>query len=152
MRTGGLDQGVIRAIGAGAAGSWAVNNLGPRVVHRDFAPGYMIEHMAKDLGIAVRGGRWPLLPVSSSHGGSTTRSFATATSAKAPERRALEGSQVWMAVGEAGVKGEVRRGSGCPAAQRGVRAAAWSLLSRWCMVGHVMERRRVLYSLARRHR
>jgi 3-hydroxyisobutyrate dehydrogenase len=49
----GLDvEGVIRAIGAGAAGSWAVNNLGPRVAARDFAPGFMIEHMAKDLGIA----------------------------------------------------------------------------------------------------
>ena len=50
----GLDaHKVIGAIGAGAAGSWAVNNLGPRVVDRDFAPGFMIEHMAKDLGIAV---------------------------------------------------------------------------------------------------
>mmetsp|Transcript_33913 Transcript_33913/g.79383 ORF Transcript_33913/g.79383 Transcript_33913/m.79383 type:complete len:160 (+) Transcript_33913:336-815(+) len=44
---------VIRAIGAGAAGSWAVSNLGPRVVKRDFAPGFMIEHMSKDLGIAL---------------------------------------------------------------------------------------------------
>ncbi|KAL1508108.1 hypothetical protein AB1Y20_007700 [Prymnesium parvum] len=50
----GLDaHEVIRAIGAGAAGSWAVNNLGPRVVERDFAPGFMIEHMTKDLGIAL---------------------------------------------------------------------------------------------------
>ena len=30
-----------------------VNNLGPRVAARDFEPGFMIEHMAKDLGIAV---------------------------------------------------------------------------------------------------
>ena len=28
-------------------------NLGPRVVGRDFAPGFMIKHMTKDLGIAV---------------------------------------------------------------------------------------------------
>eukprot|EP00308_Calcidiscus_leptoporus_P001495 CAMPEP_0119380134 /NCGR_PEP_ID=MMETSP1334-20130426/55664_1 /TAXON_ID=127549 /ORGANISM="Calcidiscus leptoporus, Strain RCC1130" /LENGTH=293 /DNA_ID=CAMNT_0007399859 /DNA_START=19 /DNA_END=900 /DNA_ORIENTATION=+ len=50
----GLDaEDVIRAIGAGAAGSWAVSNLGPRVVKRDFAPGFMIEHMSKDLGIAL---------------------------------------------------------------------------------------------------
>ena len=49
----GLDvEGVIKAIGAGAAGSWAVNNLGPRVAARDFKPGFMIKHMAKDLGIA----------------------------------------------------------------------------------------------------
>lgn len=44
----GLDaEAVIKAIGAGAAGSWAVNNLGPRVAKRDFLPGFMIEHMAK---------------------------------------------------------------------------------------------------------
>jgi 3-hydroxyisobutyrate dehydrogenase len=50
----GLDpHAVIAAIGSGAAGSWAVNNLGPRAVDRDFAPGFMIEHMAKDLGIAL---------------------------------------------------------------------------------------------------
>jgi 3-hydroxyisobutyrate dehydrogenase len=50
----GLDaSAVIKAIGAGAAGSWAMQHLGPRLVARDFAPGFMIEHMAKDLGIAV---------------------------------------------------------------------------------------------------
>ena len=50
----GLDaHKVVDAIGAGAAGSWAMQNLGHRVVDRDFAPGFMIEHMAKDLGIAV---------------------------------------------------------------------------------------------------
>ncbi|KAL3933128.1 MAG: hypothetical protein SGPRY_000424 [Prymnesium sp.] len=50
----GLDpQAVVQAIGAGAAGSWAMNNLGPRVVARDFAPGFMIQHMTKDLGIAL---------------------------------------------------------------------------------------------------
>ena len=40
-------------VGAGAAGSWATHNLGHKVVANDFAPGFMIEHMAKDLGIAV---------------------------------------------------------------------------------------------------
>ena len=50
----GLDAtSVISAIGAGAAGSWQMNNVGPKVVARDFAPGFMIEHMHKDLGIAV---------------------------------------------------------------------------------------------------
>ena len=50
----GLDAAaVVKAIGAGAAGSWAMQNLGPKVVGRDWAPGFMIEHMAKDLGIAV---------------------------------------------------------------------------------------------------
>ena len=50
----GLDaNSVISAIGAGAAGSWQMNNVGPKVVARDFAPGFMVEHMAKDLNIAL---------------------------------------------------------------------------------------------------
>ena len=53
-KAAGLDaNAVVRAIGGGAAGSWAMNNLGERVVGGDFAPGFMIEHMAKDLGIAI---------------------------------------------------------------------------------------------------
>lgn len=50
----GLDlTEVIGAIGSGAAGSWTINNLGPRIVKRDFAPGFFIEHFIKDLGIAL---------------------------------------------------------------------------------------------------
>lgn len=50
----GLDQGeVIQAIGSGAAGSWTINNLGPRIVGRNFEPGFFIEHFIKDLGIAL---------------------------------------------------------------------------------------------------
>jgi 3-hydroxyisobutyrate dehydrogenase len=53
-RKAGLDvEAVISAIGSGAAGSWAINNLGMRQAEGDFAPGFMIEHMAKDLGIAL---------------------------------------------------------------------------------------------------
>lgn len=55
-REAGLDvEAVVRAIGSGAAGSWAVQNLGARAVaQRDFAPGFSIEHMEKDLGLALR--------------------------------------------------------------------------------------------------
>ncbi|KAJ1616312.1 2-hydroxy-3-oxopropionate reductase [Pavlovales sp. CCMP2436] len=50
----GLDaEAVIEAIGAGAAGSWAVNNLGKKVAKRDLAPGFMVQHMVKDLRIAL---------------------------------------------------------------------------------------------------
>ena len=50
----GLDaQGVIDIIGAGAAGCWSINNLGPRIVRRDFAPGFIVEHFIKDMGIAL---------------------------------------------------------------------------------------------------
>ena len=111
----GLDQeGVIRAIGAGAAGSWAVNNLGYRVVHRDFAPGFMIEHMAKDLGIALSEAErmGSPFPVSSSHSGCTTAPSPRPRARRHPgaDTRSGRGRQVWMAVGEAGVKGEVRLG------------------------------------------
>lgn len=44
---------VIEAVGGGAAGSWSINNLGPRIVRRDFAPGFYVEHFIKDLGIAL---------------------------------------------------------------------------------------------------
>jgi len=50
----GLDLNeVIAAIGSGAAGSWTINNLGPRIVKRNFDPGFIIEHFLKDMGIAL---------------------------------------------------------------------------------------------------
>jgi 3-hydroxyisobutyrate dehydrogenase len=50
----GLDPtAVIEAVGAGAAGSFSINVLGPRIVRRDFAPGFYVEHFIKDLGIAL---------------------------------------------------------------------------------------------------
>ncbi|RIV26657.1 NAD(P)-dependent oxidoreductase [Alicyclobacillaceae bacterium I2511] len=50
----GLDpQRVLSSIGAGAAGSWSLSNLAPRMIAADFAPGFYIKHMVKDLGIAV---------------------------------------------------------------------------------------------------
>ena len=49
----GLDPSqVLAAIGTGAAGSFLLNGLGPKMVARDYAPGFMIEHIAKDLGLA----------------------------------------------------------------------------------------------------
>lgn len=51
----GLDQqAVINIIGQGAAGSWSMNNLGPRIVKGDFNPGFMVEHFLKDMGIALQ--------------------------------------------------------------------------------------------------
>ena len=53
----GLDPlRVIESVGSGAAGSWSVNNLGPRIVRRDFEPGVTIEHFLKDMGIALAEG------------------------------------------------------------------------------------------------
>jgi len=53
-RRAGLDPGrVIEVIGKGAASSWAINHLGPRIVKGDFAPGFYIRHFVKDMGIAL---------------------------------------------------------------------------------------------------
>ncbi len=50
----GLDpQTVIESVGSGAAGSWSINNLGPRMIRRDFEPGFFVDHFIKDLGIAL---------------------------------------------------------------------------------------------------
>ena len=50
----GLDlDKVIQTIGSGAAASWAINNLGPRIVKGDFDPGFYIKHFVKDMGIAL---------------------------------------------------------------------------------------------------
>lgn len=50
----GLDlEKVIQSVGGGAAGSWSINNLGPRILRRDFAAGFFVEHFIKDMGIAL---------------------------------------------------------------------------------------------------
>jgi 3-hydroxyisobutyrate dehydrogenase len=50
----GLDlTKVIESVGTGAAGSWAINNLGPRIIKGDFNPGFYVEHFIKDLSIAL---------------------------------------------------------------------------------------------------
>ncbi len=52
-RAKGLDlETMLRSIGAGAAGSWQMDNLGPKMVVGDFAPGFFIKHIVKDLNIA----------------------------------------------------------------------------------------------------
>jgi len=45
---------VINVIGKGAAGCWSINNLGPRIVIRNFDPGFFIKHFVKDMGIALQ--------------------------------------------------------------------------------------------------
>jgi 3-hydroxyisobutyrate dehydrogenase len=50
----GLDQqSVIDIIGKGAASSWSINNLGPRIVKGDYDPGFYAEHFIKDMRIAL---------------------------------------------------------------------------------------------------
>ena len=37
--------------GSGAAGSWSLSNLGPRMLDGDFAPGFYVKHFIKDMTI-----------------------------------------------------------------------------------------------------
>ncbi|MEN6405486.1 MAG: NAD(P)-dependent oxidoreductase [Thermoguttaceae bacterium] len=50
----GLDlTTVIESVASGAAGSWSLSNLGPRIVANRFEPGFFVEHFIKDMGIAL---------------------------------------------------------------------------------------------------
>lgn len=50
----GLDlETVLKSVGSGAAGSWSLTNLGPRIIANNFDPGFFVEHFVKDLGIAL---------------------------------------------------------------------------------------------------
>lgn len=50
----GVDPAVmLEAIASGAAGSWQISNLGPKIIARDFAPGFKIGLQQKDLRLAL---------------------------------------------------------------------------------------------------
>ena len=50
----GVDPSVmLEAIAFGAAGSWQISNLGPKVVQRDFSPGFKVGLQQKDLRLAL---------------------------------------------------------------------------------------------------
>ncbi|WP_282155133.1 NAD(P)-dependent oxidoreductase [Cytobacillus gottheilii] len=44
---------VLKSISAGAAGSWSLSNLAPRMTKGDFEPGFYIKHFIKDMNIAL---------------------------------------------------------------------------------------------------
>ncbi len=51
----GLDADrMVEVISKGAAACWTLDNLAPRIINNDFAPGFMVDHFIKDLGIALR--------------------------------------------------------------------------------------------------
>jgi len=50
----GLDPTtVLKSISSGAAGSWSLSNLAPRIIGEDFSPGFYIKHFIKDMTIAL---------------------------------------------------------------------------------------------------
>ncbi|MEM8873379.1 MAG: NAD(P)-dependent oxidoreductase [Planctomycetota bacterium] len=53
-RQPGLDPDtVLRSIGDGAAQSWTLDNLGPRMLAGDFEPGFFVKHFRKDMRLAA---------------------------------------------------------------------------------------------------
>jgi len=50
----GLDlETVLESVASGAAGSWSLSNLAPRIIAGNFDPGFFVEHFIKDMGIAL---------------------------------------------------------------------------------------------------
>jgi 3-hydroxyisobutyrate dehydrogenase len=50
----GLDlETVLKSVASGAAGSWSLSNLGPRIIQKQFDPGFFVDHFVKDMGIAL---------------------------------------------------------------------------------------------------
>jgi len=57
-KAGGLDPSqVLEAIGAGAAASWQLNNLGPKIIDGDWRPGFFIKLIRKDLRLVTEAAR-----------------------------------------------------------------------------------------------
>ena len=53
-KAAGLDlPTVLQSIGGGAASGFQLNIMGGKIINKDFAPGFYIEHFLKDLGIAL---------------------------------------------------------------------------------------------------
>jgi 3-hydroxyisobutyrate dehydrogenase len=50
----GLDpETVLKSIESGAAGSWSLSNLAPRIIAGNFEPGFYVKHFIKDMQIAL---------------------------------------------------------------------------------------------------
>lgn len=53
-KAAGLDvERVIDQVGAGSAGNWSLTNYSPRILKKDYSPGFFVKHFVKDLKIAL---------------------------------------------------------------------------------------------------
>jgi 3-hydroxyisobutyrate dehydrogenase len=53
-KSSGLDPvTVLESVSSGAAGSWSLSNLTPRILNEDYSPGFFVDHFVKDLGIVL---------------------------------------------------------------------------------------------------
>lgn len=53
QKTGLNPANVLESIEKGAAGSWSLSNLAPRMIRGDYAPGFFVKHFIKDMKIAI---------------------------------------------------------------------------------------------------
>ncbi len=50
----GLDgEKLLESIRQGAAGCWTLDHLAPKMLRKDFSPGFFVEHFIKDMGLAL---------------------------------------------------------------------------------------------------
>ncbi len=64
QKKAGLDPDkVLESISTGAAGSWSLSNLAPRMLKEDFEPGFYVKHFMKDMKIALDEAERLQLPV-----------------------------------------------------------------------------------------
>ncbi len=52
-RSGLNPHTVLESVSSGAAGSWSLSNLTPRILKEDYSPGFFVDHFVKDLGIVL---------------------------------------------------------------------------------------------------
>ena len=63
-RKQGVDLNLaIEAVKGGAAGSWQLTNLAPRIIERDFRPGFMVDLMQKDLRLVMETAEQNCIPL-----------------------------------------------------------------------------------------
>ncbi|KGR83909.1 NAD(P)-dependent oxidoreductase [Lysinibacillus odysseyi] len=53
LKAGLSMEDVLKSITSGAAGSWSLSNLAPRMLKGDLEPGFYIKHMIKDMKVAL---------------------------------------------------------------------------------------------------
>ena len=63
QRSGADLDKAIDAVKGGAAGSWQLANLGPRIIKRDFSPGFMVDLVQKDLRLVMEAAAEMKLPL-----------------------------------------------------------------------------------------
>jgi 3-hydroxyisobutyrate dehydrogenase len=63
QKSGADLEKAITAVRGGAAGSWQLSNLGPRIIKRDFSPGFMVDLVQKDLRLVMEAAAEMKLPL-----------------------------------------------------------------------------------------